>query len=78
MRLQILVDDRPALTARLAVDRYSERYGLGDRAARSAIARSGVRPIEPHPISAQVPLYDLATLDEAMANRPGRGRRRTP
>jgi hypothetical protein len=73
MRLEILVDSRPALTARMAVQRYAEKYGLAERAARSAVARSGVPPIDPPPLHARIPLYDQAALDEAMANRPGKG-----
>ena len=71
--ITIHVDGRPALTARLAVDRYAEMYGLNDRAVRAAIARSGVRPINPPPLYPTIPLYDLQALDEAMAKRPGKG-----
>lgn len=76
MRLEIYVDGRPALTARMAAERYREMYGLGPRASRPAIARSGVAPIDPPPIHARIPLYDQAELDAAMAARPGRGSRR--
>jgi hypothetical protein len=72
MRLEILVDGRPALTARMAVDRYATRYRLTERGVRSAVARSGVAPIDPPPLSPRIPLYDQAELDAALANRPGK------
>ena len=72
MRLEILVDGRPALTARMAVDRYAQQYGLSERAARSAVARSGVAPIDPPPLYPTIPLYDQAALDAALANRTGK------
>lgn len=71
--LRITVDGRPALTARMAVDRYAQRHGLGERAVRSAISRSGVQPITPPPLHGRIPLYDQAELDAALDNRPGRG-----
>lgn len=69
MSLEIRVDGRPALTARMAVARYSQMYNLRERAIRSAVARSGVPPIDPPPLSAKIPLYDQAALDKAMKRR---------
>jgi hypothetical protein len=69
MSLRISWNNRPALNARMAVERYGQMYGLRERAVRSAVARSGVPPIEPPPLSAKIPLYDLAALDKAMAEK---------
>jgi hypothetical protein len=76
MRLQITVDGHPALTARMAVARYTQMHGLTERAVRHAVTRAGVPPITPAPIDPKIPLYDQAALDRAMASRPGQGRRR--
>jgi hypothetical protein len=69
MHLEITVDGRPALTARMAVHRYGQMYGLRERAVRSAVARSTVSPIDPPPLSAKIPLYDLEALDAAMLGK---------
>ena len=73
MRLEITVDGRPALTSRMAAERYRELYGLGASTTRSAISRSGVQPIDPPPLHSRIPLYDLEALDAALAARPGKG-----
>lgn len=75
MRLKILADGRPALTARMAVARYSEMYGLRERAIRSAVVRSGVAPIVDEdgrpPLYPTIPLYYADQLDKAMAEKYG-------
>lgn len=72
----LVLGGRPALTARFAVTRYRRLYNLGDRAARSAVARSGVAPIHPPPLHSRIPCYWMDELDAAMATRPGRGHSR--
>ena len=68
----ILYGGRRVLTTRMAVQRYARMYGLAERAARSAVARSGVAPVMPPPLHARVPVYDLEALDTAV------GRKRVP
>lgn len=69
MRLDILVNDRPALTARMAVARYRQLYGITERAVRQAIWRSEVPSIDPPPIHSRIPLYDQEAMDAAMAEK---------
>ncbi len=74
--LYITYRGRPALTPTMAVRRYQHLHGLTERAIRHHIARRGVPPITPPPISAHIPLYDREALDHAMNNRPGKGANR--
>lgn len=65
--MQILVDDRPAITTTQA----AQQHGLTTAGLRAIISQNGIEPVA-H-LDARTPLYDAAELDRALKARPGRG-----
>lgn len=67
MRIEILVDGKPAVTtAQAAAARGYTLAGM-----RATIKQAGVQPIA-H-LDGRTPLYDPADLDRRLATRPGIG-----
>lgn len=71
-RIEITYDGRQAISAPLA----AKRYRLGIDAMRKTLSRlrtaGAVEPL-PEGLDERTDLYDLQTLDDAMAARPGKG-----
>lgn len=68
--MQILVDQRPALTTAEA----AKLHGLTPSGLRAIISQNAIEPVAK--LDERTPLYDAEQLERALAGRPGRGRRR--